>query len=227
MASSDTPEQKKGLPAVIQSGFLLRRDDKYRWHRCWCKTDSKEMKFFIYEDSNEDELFRSFSLEDTSVQFLPQPSLECDKENCFSISGVVDRLAEPEVGGGTTTTDLYFAAYSDSEYQQWKDMMHILTETGDSARMSISSFLDTNQWVPQAGPDSASTSSSNFSSNRESMISTTSSQTLQLPKFHASDSPPRVKVGDHERTGADETKSLSVTKQQQPLPSPPRPVSEA
>lgn len=215
VASADTPEQHKGLPAVMQSGFLLRRDDKYRWHRCWCKSDGNEMKFFIYEDSNEDVLIRSFSLENTSVHFLPQLSLECDKESCFSVSGVVDKATEPE---GATTTTLYFAAYSESEYQQWKDVMHVLTASSDPARMSVASFMDT-----PAGPDSASTSSSNFSSNRESMISTTSSQLCNYRNSVRGDSPPRGRV---EHSTADDSKPLSVIKQQQPLPSPPQPPAE-
>ena len=207
----------RGLPTLLQTGYLLRRDE-YRWHRSWCKADNKEMKFSIYEDSNEEVLVRAFSLENASAQFNIQPTQEIDKDHCFIISGIVDGRSEKE-GNSSNGNELYFAAYTEAEYQQWKDALHLLTASRESGRLS---FLDPSQ----GGQDSTSTSSSNFSSNRESMVSTASSLLYSSRFSGRSESPTRGRSLDRDHSlMVDDSKALSLAKQQQPLPSPPRTVS--
>ena len=176
------------IPSVLMTGFLLKRDDKYRWHRYWCKVDGKDMKFFIFSDSNEETLIKRLPLATVTSLFGPPQTPECDKENCFILSGIQDGGTEGENGG---SEEIYLAAYSDADYQHWHATLSLLTGTRESVRMSSASLLEGTQWgVPAAVNDSISTSSSNFSSNRESMISTTSSLPYILrPPSH--DSPPR------------------------------------
>lgn len=208
------------IPSVYQSGFLLKRDDKYRWHRYWCKVDGKDMKFFVYSDSNEETLIKKFPLETVTSLFGPPQTTECDKENCFILSGILEKGNDGDIG---SSEEIYLAAYSDADYQQWRAALSLLTGTRGSMRMSSASFLDSSQWAAMtAGNDGASTSSSNFSSNRESMISTTSSLPYVLrPPSH--DSPPRGRSPLEQGVSAIDTSTLS-TKQQQPLPSPPHEV---
>ena len=107
--------------------------------------------------------------------------------------------------------EIYFAAYSDADLRQWKEALHLLTSSRESGRISI----EGGSWLSPAAHDSASTSSSNFSSNRESMISTTSSLLANNRMSARSD------TLDREHPITDEFKAMSLTKQQQPLPSPP------
>jgi len=178
------------------------------------------MKFCIYEDSNEEVLVRSFSLESASAQFGLPPMQEIDKDHCFLITGIFDGPSEKDSGtsGGD---EIYFAAYTETEYRQWKDALHLLTASRESGQSSLS-FLD----ASQGGQDSTSTSSSNFSSNRESMISTASSLLYTYRFSGRSESPTRGRSLDRDHNlMVDDTKTLSLAKQQQPLPSPPHAVS--
>ncbi len=212
------------LPFVINAGFLLRRDDKLRWHRCWCKVDLKDMRFSIFEDSNEEALVRSFSLENSSSYFSPTvaPKLqECDKENCFIVTGIVatgngsadspSGAGEPvENGAGGSIDEICFAAYTDAELQKWKEVLQLVATSRESGRMSFP-YIDS----------STSTSSSNFSSNRDSMISTASSMLYAFRNPSRAESPPRGKSLERDSQMAEDIKALSLAKQQQPLPQPP------
>lgn len=190
------------------------------------------MKFFIYEDLNEETLIRSFSLDGVSTKFGPRPVPESDKENSFTICGigcVIEPLnvtstpSDPNglnhppptsTSSSVPTDEMYFAAYSEADYRQWKDVLHMLTASRDSSRISFS-FLDSTQWLSAGAHDSTSTSSSSFGSNRESMISTTSSVlNNRISKIDTGES-----RGEHAL--ANDLKGLSASKQQQPLPSPP------
>ena len=210
------------LPTVCQTGFLLKRDDKFRWHRYWCRVDGKDTKFFVFSDSHEEGLIKSVPLVTVTTSFgSPQATADCDKENCFVLTGTAD--AGEESGSGVTE-EVYLAAYSDVDYHQWRAAFSILTGTRDSMRMSSGSLLDSSHWgtLPPTH-DTASISSSNFSSNRESVISTTSSlpYALRLPNH---ESPPRGRSPLEQVAGAGDTSTLS-SKQMQPLPSPPPAVS--
>ena len=171
------------------------------------------MRFYIYDESNEEVLVRSFPLENISSRFGPQPIPDCDKENCFVICGVGNETpstagTESDVGTpGTPGDEVCFAAYSDAEYNRWKEVLHLVT----TSRESCLSLMDTSQWLTPAAQDSTS-SSSNFSSNRESMISTSSSL---LNNYRMST---RSDTADREHGVVDD---LKTAKQQQPLPSPP------
>ena len=186
------------------------------------------MKFYIYEDNNEEALVKSFSVENTTPRFGSSTIPDCDKENCFTISGISHGMGgDPHASvamtpeGETTSTltasspqmsdEIYFAAYSDADLHKWKEALHLLTSSRESGRISI----EGGAWLSPAGHDSASTSSSNFSSNRESMISTTSSLLANNRISVRSDTLDR----DHPVT--DDFRAMSLTKQQQPLPSPP------
>lgn len=209
------PEQ---ILYLCHTGFLLKRDDKYRWHRYWCKLDGKDMKFSIFNDSNEETLVKRFPLVTVKSSFGPLQATECEKENCFVLSGTIDGGNEGEHGN---TEDVYLAAYSDVDYQHWHAALTLLTGTHESLRMSSASFLENTQWA--SAHDNTSTSSSNLSnSNRESIVSTTSSlpYILRLP---GQESPP------HGRSPLDQGASTGDTgglpsKQLQPLPSPPSEV---
>ena len=191
------------MPTVNQTGFLLRRDDKYRWHRFWCKVDSKDMKFCIFNDANEELLIKQLPLERVTTIFNPPQAAECDKENCFILSGIIDGGIE---GESETNEEIYLAAYSQADYHQWRAVLSLLTGTNESVRISSASFLDSSQWGGH------STSREMLSaSNRESMIST------------ASFLPSGLFLPGHDSMGAGDVSTSS--KQSQPLPSPPPPVS--
>ena len=179
------------------------------------------MRFYIYEDINEEILLRSFSLENTTTEFGGHVIVDSGKDNSFMVSGALyDALGVStgnEMEASSSPVDICFAAYTDSELKKWKDVIQLLSSCRDSTDISLS-LLDGNSWLPQVNMvhDSTSSSSSNFSSNRESLISNTSS----LVNTHRMSS--RSDLGDgKEHTFADDAKSLSVSKQQQPLPSPP------
>ena len=176
------------------------------------------MKFFVFNDSHEDTLVKSVPLATVTTSFSsPQTAVESDKENCFVLTGTAD--AGEESGSGTSE-EIVLAAYSDVDYQQWCSAFSILSGTRDSMRISSGSLLDSSHWAPlPPSHDTASTSSSNFSSNRESVISTTSSlpYTLRLPSH---ESPPRGRSPLEQGAVVGDTSTLSA-KQMQPLPSPP------
>ena len=185
------------------------------------------MKFYIYEDNNEEALVKSFSVENTTPRFGSSTIPDCDKENCFTISGISHGMGDGRSSvamtpdGETTPTliasspqmsdEIYFAAYSDADLHKWKEALHLLTSSRESGRISI----EGGTWLAPATHDSASTSSSNFSSNRESIISTTSSLLTNNRMSTRSD------TLDRDHTLTDEFRAMSLSKQQQPLPSPP------
>ena len=185
------------------------------------------MKFYIYEDNNEESLVKSFSVENTTPRFGSSTIPDCNKENCFTIAGITHSVGDPHASGAMTpdgeaaptltasspqSDEIYFAAYSDADLLKWKEALHLLTSSRESGRIS----MEGGAWLsPAGGHDSASTSSSNFSSNRESMISTTSSLAANNRISVRSDTLDR----DHPIT--DDFRAMSLTKQQQPLPSPP------
>ncbi len=226
---SEAVEQSKSLAGSSHAGYLLRRDDKYRWHRSWCRADSKELKLFIYEDINEEILIRSFSLDGITTKFGPHSVPDCEKENSFAICGIGCAIEPLTVGSSEINEnnglvspapppsssgagdEAYFAAYSESDYRHWKEVLHMLTSSGESSRISLS-FLDNAQWL--GTHDSTSTSSSSFGSNRESVISNTSSLNRNSAKIEVTEVKPEP---GPEESGL----RLSVAKQQQPLPSPP------
>ena len=224
-AGMDLSETLRSLPPG-QSGYLLYRDDKFRWHRSWCKIDIRANKFLIFEDGSEEVFLLSFALDGTSLGFGPGAVADCDKDMCLVISSAVVE-SETEYGGGGMH-DIVFAAYTDTEYKQWREALELVVASRDSARSSFPS-LDGLSWsLPGGGGhDSTSTSSSNFSSNRESMVSTASSLVFGARASGRPDSPTRSKSLDRDAVAvamAEEGRkdTLSVSKQQQPLPSPPR-----
>lgn len=183
------------------------------------------MKFSIFEDSNEESLIRSFSLENTSSYFsaAASPQLQdCDKENCFIMTGIASAgngsaSTPPGVGeliegggGGGGVDEICFAAYTDAELQKWKEVLQLVATSRESGRLSFP-YIDS----------STSTSSSNFSSNRDSMISTSSSNVYGFRNPSRADSPPRGKSLEREHQVAEDARALSLAKQQQPLPQPP------
>ena len=201
LAGVFVPDQ---IPTVNQTGFLLRRDDKYRWHRHWCKVDSKDMKFFIFNDANEELLIKQLPLERVTTIFNPPQTAECDKENCFILSGILDGNIE---GESESSEEIYLAAYSEADYHQWRAVLSLLTGTNESVRISSASFLDSSQWgVQSTGNDIVSRS------NRESMIST------------ASFLPSGMYLPGHD-SGISSGDVSTLLKQHQPLPSPPPVVS--
>ena len=203
------------MPTVSQTGFLLKRDDKYRWHRYWCRVDSKDMKFLVFSDSHEESLVKSVPLVTITSSFDTLQAAECDKENCFVLSGVADGGEE---SGSGCSEEIFLAAYSDVDFHQWRSALTILGRSRDSMRMSFGSLLDSSHWgTLPPGHDAASTSSSNFSSNRESVISTTSSLPYTL-RLATHESPPRGRspLGQGAVVG---DASMISSKQLQPLPS--------
>ena len=206
--SGELADQLRKFPSVAQAGFLLRRDEKCRWHRSWCKIDSKDVRFSIYDDNNEEVLVHSFTLENASVQQLG--AQEFEKDHCFVISGITADIVGGSENENLNSDEIIFAAYSEAELRQWGEVLHLLTCSRESARNSFP-YIDS----------STSTSSSNFSSNRDSMISTTSSMFYAARNQNRADSPPRSKSLERDQQVSDEMKVLSLTKQQQPLPPPP------
>ncbi len=153
------------------SGFLLWQDEKMRWRRCWCRVEYHDSNLYIYDDSNEEVLLKSFSLENTSPKYEEQSLTEIsERENSFVITGV-----QLEQSTDSSTVDVHFAAYTDSERRKWTDILKVVSASvRHSGRISLSA-LDGQTWSSSfvTVVDSAS-SSSNFSSNRESMVSDSS-----------------------------------------------------
>lgn len=199
------------------SGYLLWQDEKVRWRRCWCKAENRDMRFYIYEDNSEDVLLRSFSLENITAHFEVHDS---GKDNSFLVSGVLyDAIcgnSGNEMEASTIPVDIYFAAYTESECKKWKNSLHQVLIARDSARSSLS-ILDGHSWLAPILPhDSTSSSSSNFSSNRDSLLSNTSN-TWRISS--------RSDIGEgKEHNMVDDGKAFSSSKQQQPLPSPPHQI---
>lgn len=177
----------------------------------------------MYEDSSEDVLLRSFCLENTSTRCDCQLVTESERDNCFVISGVVFEGAglgasSTDVDHGTSTAvDVCLAAYTESERRKWTDVLQLVSSVRDSRRFSLST-VDSHSWLAQfvSATESTTSSSSNFSSNRDSVISNASSL------LNAHRMPSRTENGEGAKESAlfEESRKLSV-KQQQPLPSPP------
>ena len=103
------------------------------------------MRFSIYEDNNEEVLVKSFSVENTTPRFGSATVPDCDKENCFAISGVGSSMGETPTSVAMTpegeptrsltatspqsSDEIYFAAYSDADLRQWRDALHMLTSS--------------------------------------------------------------------------------------------------
>ena len=186
-----------------------------RWRRGWCKAEHRDLRFYIYEDNSEECLLRSFSLENATTYLEGQVS-DSGKDNCFSLRGVLyDAIggnSGNQMDASTTPLDIFFAAYTELECKRWREILLSLLPNPESVQ-TLTAF-DSNSWLAPILPqDSASSSSSNFSSNRDSVISNTSSLVNAYRAFSRSD---LGEVRDH-----DDGKTLSVSKQQQPLPSPP------
>lgn len=101
------------------SGYLLRRDEKLRWHRCWCKIDPRN--FSVYASMERDQIISSYSLERTITQFDSEISKVCDKQHCFMVGNrpcLVE--GESETKDSKTLEKIYFAAYSEAEFGGWK-----------------------------------------------------------------------------------------------------------
>lgn len=214
-------DQPKAPLPFNHSGYLLWQDDKMRWRRSWCRAEYRDMRLYIYEDNNEEILLRSFSLENTSTHFDGQVVVDTGKDNSFVISEVLyDALGGSsgnEMEASTVPVDVHFAAYTDSECKKWKDILLQLSSR-DSVGISFS-IPDGNSWLPNMAHDSTSSSSSNLGSNRDSMISNTSS----LVNTHRMSS--KSDLGEGKDHGLpDDPRILSVSKQQQPLPSPPHQI---
>jgi hypothetical protein len=213
-AGADDPGQQKFTHAFTAiSDYLLWQDEKGRWRRCWCKAENRDLRFYIYEDNNADVLLRSFSLENVQSRFDDQVVISA-KDNSFSLSGV---LFDAIGGSGTnrmeassSPVEVYFAAYTESEGKKWKDILFQLTISESTG--TLANMLDSTSWPPNMPHDSASSSSSNFSSNRDSIVSNTSLYRVI----------PRSELGDpKEYSFSEGGRTSSVSKQQQPLPSPP------
>lgn len=215
---ADNSEQINAPPFSNNSGYLLWQDEKVRWRRGWCKAEHRDLRFYIYEDNSEEYLLRSFSLENTTTYLEGQVS-DSGKDNCFSVRGVLyDAIggnSGNQMEASTTPLDIFFAAYTELECKRWKEILLSLLPNSESAQ-TLTAF-DSNSWLAPILPqDSASSSSSNFSSNRDSVISNTSSLVNAYRAFSRSD------LGDvRDHALYDDGKTLSVSKQQQPLPSPP------
>ena len=220
--AADASEPSKQQLVQDHSGYLLWQDDKFRWRRCWCHAEYRDNVFSMYEDSSEEILLRSFSLENTVTKCDAQLAADTERENSFVISGVVFDSAG--VGTGATDTepatspavDVCFAAYSESEQRKWMEVLQLASSVRDSCRLSLST-IDSHSWLGQfvSAAESTTSSSSNFSSNRDSVVSNASS----LPNAHRNMSS-RTEIGDGGKDSAllEESKKA---KQQQPLPSPP------
>jgi len=189
----------------------LWQDEKHRWQRSWGRVEYRNASLYIYEDSNEEVLLKTFSLENTITKYEDQSLTEAnfEKENSFVVSGVnLDPSAES--GLEKSCTDVHFAAYTDSERRKWTEIFQLVsTSARDSGRLSLSTF-DNQVWPLSfsAVVDSAS-SSSNLSSNRDSMVSNSSSVMNRMSA--------RADIGDNIK----EAEEKYTVKQHQPLPCPP------
>lgn len=145
---------------------------------------------------------------------------DTERDNCFVISGVIfsSGITSTDVDVGNSPVDVYFAAYTDSERRKWAEILQLVSSVRDSGRLSLST-LDGHSWLaPFVSTTESTSSSSNFSSNRDSVVSNTSSLVNNAHRMSS-----RTEIGEGAKDLAllDESKTLSLTKQQQPLPSPP------
>lgn len=110
------PEQPDQI--LDLSGPLLRRDDKFRWHRSFCRISPTEKSLLVYESPEETQCLYTLHLEGTKVVFNPE---DCDRENCFIITlSSVDLQQTPTSTPSLYHSERYFAAYSEPEFKQWK-----------------------------------------------------------------------------------------------------------
>lgn len=141
-------------PSIVfsdYSGYLLRRDDKLRWHRCWCKIDVKN--FSIYTAAEADQMISLYPLERIITQFDPEISKVCDKEHCFSVANRGCSVGgEFELKDSKTSEKIYFAAYSEAELGGWKGafnaVISILPLTVDTYNSAVV-VGDSSPSVPQ------------------------------------------------------------------------------
>ena len=222
-AAVDVSEQTKQQFPQSHSGYLLWQDEKLRWHRCWCHAEFKDTMFFIYEDSSEEVLLKSFNLENTSTRSDIQLYADTERDNCFIISGVVF----DSVGVGMSSTDVdlvnshpadvHLAAYTESERRRWTEVLHLVSSVRDSGRLSLSTLDGHSGLPPYISAADSTSSSSNFSSNRNSVVSNTSS----LVNAHRISSRTESFEGARDLGLVEESKKVVSVKQQQPLPPPP------
>ena len=101
------------------NGYLLRRDDKLRWHRCWCKIDLRN--FSVYTTMERDQMISSYPVERIITQFDSEISKFCDKQHCFMVGNRASVAeGESESKDSKTLEKIYFAAYSEAEFGGWK-----------------------------------------------------------------------------------------------------------
>lgn len=127
------PEQPDQVPEV--SGPLLRRDDKYRWHRRFCRVVPSERKFLVYESPDDTQCLADISLIGAAAIFKP---MECDRENVFQL-----KLTKPLENNRSSLieTDCYFATYSDADFNQWKATLEHLLRIPHSTILTVGGKL--------------------------------------------------------------------------------------
>ena len=131
------PEQPDQI--LDLSGPLLRRDDKFRWHRSFCRISPTEKSLLVYESPEETQCLYTLQLEGAKVVFNPEDS---DRENCFILTlSSVDLQQTPTSTTGLYHMERYFAAYSEPEFKQWKVTLEGLLST--SRRTNTLSILST------------------------------------------------------------------------------------
>ena len=213
----DLSESAKQSFPQSHSGYFLWQDEKQRWQRCWGRVEYRSACLYIYEDSNEEVLLKTFSLESTTTKYEDQSLTEAnfEKENSFVVSGVnLESSVSSESSLVKSCVDVHFAAYTDSERRKWTEIFQLVSSSArDSGRLSLST-LDNHAWTSSfsAAVDSTS-SSSNFSSNRDSMVSNSSSLINRMSA--------RADIGDNIKEVVNSEDKLMSTKQHQPLPCPP------
>ena len=127
------------------SGYLLRRDDKQRWHRCWCKMHTGN--FSVYATAERDQMITSYPLDIIVTQFDPEVSKVCDKEHCFSVASRVSLIGGEGEGEDIKPPErMYFAAYSEAEFGAWKSAFNA---TVASLHDNPSDVIGGSQSVPQ------------------------------------------------------------------------------
>lgn len=144
------PEQPDQVPEL--SGPLLRRDDKLRWHRSYCRITPAEKVMSVYESPEETQCLSVLHLEGATVVFNPEA---CDREHCFAIKQAIaapaqDSLQLMPTGSSkrcsSVEMDHFFAAYSDMEYKQWKStlkcLMRMVPGSSDFGNVASMSSMD-------------------------------------------------------------------------------------
>ena len=64
------PEQPDQI--LDLSGPLLRRDDKFRWHRSFCRISPTERSLLVYDSPEETQRLYTLHLEGAKVVFNPE-----------------------------------------------------------------------------------------------------------------------------------------------------------